>query len=85
MLVSNERCYNVQKWITTMIQKGSPFANQLQHVTSHEGNNVVTWCVDLFQHDLSVQVLICNIMHFMNSLCPLEVLELSCFLSKGPS
>ncbi len=29
MLVSNDRCYNVQKLMTTVVQKGSPFAYQI--------------------------------------------------------
>jgi hypothetical protein len=61
MLASNERCYNVQQLTSTVVQKGSPSADQMQAVTSQGGNNVVTWCVDLLQRDPNVQVLICKL------------------------
>jgi hypothetical protein len=61
MLASNERCYNVEELTSTVVQKGSPSADQMQAVTSQGGNSVVTWCVDLLQHDPNVQVLICKL------------------------
>jgi hypothetical protein len=61
MLASTERCYNVQELTSTVVQKGSPSADQMQAVTSQGGNNVVTWCVDLLQRDPNVQVLICKL------------------------
>ncbi|CAM6035038.1 unnamed protein product [Sphagnum compactum] len=61
MLASNERCYNVQESTSTVVQKGSPSADQMQAVTSQGGNNVVTWCVDLLQHDPNVQAAVVSL------------------------
>jgi hypothetical protein len=61
MLASNERCYNVQELTSAVVQKGGPSADQMQAVTSQGGNNVVTWCVDLLQHDPNVQAAVVSL------------------------